>query len=74
MRQNEFEISSALARAIVDTVREPFVVLDQDLRITAASRSLYTVFQIESGEAQSRILYELRDGECVRSVLDRDVQ
>ncbi len=31
--------ASVLAQAIVDTVREPFVVLDGDLRVVAASRS-----------------------------------
>jgi len=29
----------ALAQAIVDTVREPLLVLDRDLRVVAASRS-----------------------------------
>ena len=29
----------SLAEAIVDTVREPLVVLDRDLRVIAASRS-----------------------------------
>ena len=31
----------SLAEAIVDTVREPLVVLDRDLRVIAASRSFY---------------------------------
>ena len=35
-----------LAHAIVDTVRDPLVVLDQDLRIIAASRSFYKTFRL----------------------------
>jgi hypothetical protein len=31
--------TAALARAIVDTVRDPLLVLDHDLRIVAASRA-----------------------------------
>jgi len=31
----------ALAQAIVDTVREPILVLDENLRVIAASRSFY---------------------------------
>jgi hypothetical protein len=33
--------AAALALAIVDTVREPLLVLDKDLRVLAASRSFY---------------------------------
>ena len=33
------EDTSLLAKAIVDTVREPLVVLDRDLRVVIASRS-----------------------------------
>jgi hypothetical protein len=32
----------ALAQSIVDTVREPVVVLDKGLRVIAASRSFYS--------------------------------
>ena len=35
---NEVEDACALAQAIVDTVREPLIVLDKDLRVVAASR------------------------------------
>ena len=41
-----FDINVALAWVIVDTVREPFLVLDRDLRVVVASRSFYTTFQI----------------------------
>src|SRR6185436_18404424 len=36
-----------LAEAIVDSVREPLVVLDRDLRVIAASRSFYRTFSVE---------------------------
>jgi two-component sensor histidine kinase len=55
--------ASALANAIVDTVREPFVVLDEDLRVVAASRSFYRTFAVNPGETQGKLLYELGDGE-----------
>ena len=35
--------TAALARAIVDTVRDPLLVLDQELRIVAASRAFYQI-------------------------------
>jgi len=47
MYQPFFEITDAgaLARAIVDTVREPLLVLDKDLRVLAANRSFYLTFK-----------------------------
>ena len=58
-----FEESRAFAQAIVDTVREPFLVLDQGLRVLAASRSFYSTFQVSSEETQGRPLYALGDGQ-----------
>jgi chemotaxis protein methyltransferase CheR len=55
--------ASALAHAIVDTVREPFVVLDEDLRVVAASRSFYRTFAVNPGDTQGKLLYDLGDGE-----------
>ena len=37
-----------LAQAIVDTVRDPLVVLDQNLRVIAASRSFFQTFRLVS--------------------------
>ena len=53
----------ALAHAIVDTVREPLIVVDQDLRVVAASRSFYRVFMVNPDETEGKLLYELGDGE-----------
>jgi two-component sensor histidine kinase len=53
----------ALAHAIVDTVREPLVVLDRDLRVVAASRSFYLTFKVNPDNTEGKLLYELGDGE-----------
>jgi len=52
----------ALAQGIVDTVREPVIVLDKALRVIAASRSFYSAFQVRPEETQGRLLYALGDG------------
>jgi two-component sensor histidine kinase len=52
-----------LAQAIVDTVREPLLVLDQDLRVLAASRSFYLTFRVAPTDTQGRLLYALGDGQ-----------
>jgi len=53
----------ALAQAIVDTVREPVVVLDKGLRVIAASRSFYSHFKVSPEDTQARLLYTLGDGQ-----------
>ena len=53
----------ALAQAIVDTVREPILVLDKNLRVIAASRSFYSAFKVSPEHTQGRLLYELGDGQ-----------
>ena len=59
----QFDEARAFAQAIVDTVREPFLVLDQDLRVLAASRSFYAAFKVEPADTQGRQLYALGDGQ-----------
>ena len=72
-----FDNSRALAQAIVDTVREPLLVLDKELRVIAASRSFYETFQAERSETQGQLLYTLGDGQwdipALRSLLAKIV-
>ena len=53
----------AFAQGIVDTVREPVLVLDKDLRVIAASRSFYSAFKVSPEDTQGRLLYALGDGQ-----------
>jgi PAS domain S-box-containing protein len=52
-----------LAQAIVDTVREPMLVLDGDLHVVAVSRSYYQTFGVHSQDVLGRPLYALGDGQ-----------
>ncbi len=60
--------NAALARArdfaisIVETVRQPLLVLDMDLRIKMANRSFYRLFQVSPVEAEGRPLFSLSAG------------
>jgi two-component sensor histidine kinase len=53
----------ALALAIVNTVREPLLVLDEDLRVVAASRSFYLTFRVERQKVEGVAVYALGDGQ-----------
>ena len=59
----DIEDARALAQAIVDTVREPLLVLDGDLRVLAVSRSFYLTFQVHRQDVLGRPLYALGDGQ-----------
>ena len=53
----------ALANAIVDTVRDPLVVLDQKLRVITASRSFYNTFRLVRDDVHGLLLYEIDGGQ-----------
>lgn len=44
---------------IVDTVREPLLVLDADLRVRRANRSFYRSFEVAPENTEGRLVYEL---------------
>jgi len=54
--------AQALALAIVDTLPEPFLVLDADLRLLAGSRCFYEVFDEDPVTAHGRSLFDLAGG------------
>ncbi len=58
-----FEEANRLAQAIVNTIPEPFLVLDVDLRVLEASRSFYEIFQVDPAQTQGCPLYALGHGQ-----------
>ena len=50
------------AMSIVETVRQPLLVLDTDLRIRMANRAFYRTFQTSPLEADGQIIYALSHG------------
>ena len=54
---------SILAEHIVETVREPLLVLDIELRVQRANRSFYSAFAVTSQETTGRLVYELGNGQ-----------
>ncbi len=45
--------------SIINTVREPLLLLDQDLRIESANESFYRTFKVKPKETKNRLLYDL---------------
>jgi two-component sensor histidine kinase len=52
-----------LAQAIVDTIRDPLLVLDQDLRVVTANRAFHLTFRMNRQDIRGRPVYGLGDGQ-----------
>src|SRR5437764_102307 len=48
---------------IVDTVREPLLILDTTLRVRSANRAFYQTFHVSREETENRLIYELGNGQ-----------
>ena len=53
----------AYAADIIATLREPFLVLDGDLRVKTANDAFYQSFRVSAEETESRLVYDLGDGQ-----------
>ncbi len=51
------------AENILETQREPFLVLDKALRVVSANRSFYKTFRVEKDATEGRFVYDLGDGQ-----------
>lgn len=64
-KQSEDALRAArvFADAVVDTVREPLLVLNDKLCLVSANPAFYRVFQLSPTEAQGQSLFTLGDGQ-----------
>jgi two-component system CheB/CheR fusion protein len=63
LKLTAMESALELAKGIVDTMAEPLIVLDKDLRVISASRSFYQYFQVTPEQTVGCKLYELGNGQ-----------
>jgi nitrogen-specific signal transduction histidine kinase len=57
------DLESELAAAIVDTLREPIVILDGSLRVVAGNRAFYGTFDVDYKKIHGKKFSELGSGE-----------
>jgi signal transduction histidine kinase/CheY-like chemotaxis protein len=64
-RRSEADLKAVetYAQNIVDTVREPLLILDTTLRVRSANRAFFHTFQVSPGETENRLIYELGNGQ-----------
>lgn len=76
-RKTERAMAKALSYAddIIATLREPFLVLDGDLRVKTANHSFYDSFHVSKEETENRLVYDLGNGQWdipgLRKLLDQ---
>ena len=59
----QLERSRNYVRAIVETVREPLIVLDSNLRVSTANRSFYHTFKATAAETEQQLIFDLGNGQ-----------
>jgi two-component system CheB/CheR fusion protein len=57
------ELARDLAQDIVNTVREPLLVLDDELRVISANAAFYKAFQVTEGRTEGQHIYDLGNGQ-----------
>ena len=64
-RRSEADLKAieTYAQNIVDTVREPLLILDTTLRVRSGNRAFYQTFKVSSEETENRLIYELGNGQ-----------
>ncbi len=61
--QHLVEQLEAYAQDVVDTVREPLLILDSSLRVHSANRAFYQTFHVSSKETENQLIYQLGNGQ-----------
>ena len=60
-RQIHEDVAHQYAESIINTVREPLLALDHDLRVVTANNSFYEVFRAKPEETLGQLIYDLGD-------------
>jgi signal transduction histidine kinase len=59
----EVPAAQRLLLEIIDTVREPLIVLDAEFRVTQANRAFFRTFRVEPQDTIGEVLFTLGDGQ-----------
>ncbi|PYV38761.1 MAG: histidine kinase [Acidobacteria bacterium] len=62
-RNVEVSLSRDFARSIVETIRQPLLVLDTELRVKSANQSFYQFFRASPGNTEGQLLYQVEGGQ-----------
>ena len=57
--EQQAEAAREYAESLIDTVRDPLVALDAELRVVSANRSFYGTFRVSASDTIGRRIYDL---------------
>jgi PAS domain S-box-containing protein len=57
--EETFEHAQKYTESIVETIREPLIVLTPDLKVISANRSFYETFQVAPGETGGKFIFDV---------------
>ena len=58
-----WKVAWTYIRTVIDTAREPFLILDADLRVLSANKVFYQFFQVTPQETEGKLVFKLGDGQ-----------
>lgn len=61
--EHVWEVAWTYIKTVVDTVREPFLILDENLKVLSGNRTFYATFQVVENETIGKRVYELGNGQ-----------
>lgn len=58
-----WNIAWTYIRTVVDTLREPFIILDENLQVISANKTFYAFFQATREQVEGKRVYDLGNGQ-----------
>jgi len=68
---NQIRQARDLARSIVDTIKQPLLIVDSSLRVLKANRTFYAFFGVPANQTENHFLYDLGAGQWKNQGLTR---
>jgi two-component system CheB/CheR fusion protein len=62
-RQEQLVMARLYSEAIVETVREPLIVLDRSMRVKSANAAFYRFFRVNEHDIEGRLIFDLSAGQ-----------
>jgi signal transduction histidine kinase/ActR/RegA family two-component response regulator len=62
-RVAQLEAAAHYAEQIIETVRDPLLVLTPDLRVQSANLAFYQLFQVSAAETEGQLVYQIGNGQ-----------
>ncbi|HET8847009.1 MAG TPA: ATP-binding protein, partial [Ktedonobacteraceae bacterium] len=62
-RNTQVQEERTFVEAVVETIREPLLILDAQLRVQRANRAFYRHFQVEPADTEHQRLFDLGNGQ-----------